>query len=306
MGTGHAGAGLFTVVFWIRAAIASGYAGLPVLLAGISVWWATHRARLDVPAGPVRRARAGRLSGMGVGAIAGVGAIWCGQGLLAPTAVTAGYLFGMLTGEILRAPRPSGPLRVASLATRSAGRYVPRWTAPVALTAGVLTIVAPAALAGLPRVRYGPWSPDGHNTQFTLPGATLSWPSAAASVPLAVVAALALVAGAILMRRVALLPPVAVDQPGVDERGRRNSARAVAGAVVGIELLALAALAILTSDGLAVPAPVGGDAYLGSRILVWSGLSLATAAVMVLCAMGWWRRGPVEPSPAASPHPAAA
>jgi hypothetical protein len=49
-------------------------------------------------------------------------------------------------------------------------------------------------------VRYGPWSPDGKGARFTLPGAALHWP-AAASVPLAAVAALALVVGGISLHR---------------------------------------------------------------------------------------------------------
>jgi hypothetical protein len=124
-------------------------------------------------------------------------------------------------------------------------------------------------------------------------------------VPPAALAVLALVVGGIALRRVVLLPPVAVEQPGVDERARRNSARAVIAAVLAIELFALAAQATLASNGVAVPGPVGGRPYLISRILVWCGISLPIAGVLVWCVMGWWKRLVVEPPAAAPAGPAA-
>jgi hypothetical protein len=117
---------------------------------------------------------------------------------------------------------------------------------------------------------------------------------------------LALVVGGIALRRVVLLPPVAVEKPGVDERARRNSARAVVAAVLAIELFALAAQATLASSGVAVPGPAGGLPYLISRILVWCGICLPIAAVLVWCVMGWWKRLVVEPPAAAPAGPAAA
>ena len=173
------------------------------------------------------------------------------------------------------------------------------------LSAGVLAIAAPIVLAVLPTVRYGPWHPDALDApEIILPGGALQWP-AAACVPPAALAVLALVVGGIALRRVVLLPPVAVEQPGVDERARRNSARAVIAAVLAIELFALAAQAILASNGVAVPGPVGGRPYLISRILVWCAVSLAIAAVLVWCVMGWWKRLVVEPPAAAPAGPAA-
>jgi hypothetical protein len=38
---------------------------------------------------------------------------------------------------------------------------------------------------------------------------------------------------------------------------------------------------------------VGGAAYLGSRILVWTGLAIAVAGVVVWWAMSTRRRGPI-------------
>ena len=78
----------------------------------------------------------------------------------------------------------------------------------------------------------------------------------------------------------------------IAESTRRNAARTITGTVLGVELLALGALTVFTSAGLAVPAPVGGGAYTGSRILVWTGLGLAATGVVVWCALSSWRRGP--------------
>ena len=276
-----------------------------MLLVGAAVWWATRRARLDMPAGLVRRARSARLAGLAAGLILGVLAIRLGQELLAPASVAIGYLFGLLAAELLWVPAPTGPLRVAALQTRYVRPYIPRWSVPVVLSAGVLAIAAPIVLAVLPTVRYGPWHPDALDApQIILPGGVLQWP-AAACVPPAALAVLALVVGGIALRRVVLLPPVAVERPGVDERARRNSARAVIAAVLAIELFALAAQATLASNGVAVPGPAGGLLYLISRILVWCGISLPIAAVLVWCVLGWWKRLVVEPPAAAPAGPAA-
>jgi hypothetical protein len=289
--------GLF--FFWVQALLVLLYIGVPVVLVGAAVWWATRRARLDMPAGLVRRARSARLAGLAVGLILGVLAIQLGQELLAPASVAIGYLFGLLTAELLWVPAPTGPLRVAAIQTRHIRGYIPRWSVPVMLSAGVLAIAAPIVLAVLPTVRYGPWRPDALDAaQITLPGGVLQWP-AAACVPPAALAVLALVVGGIALRRVVLLPPVAVERPGVDEHARRNSARAVLAAVLAIELFALAAQTFLASNGVAVP-PTDGLLYLTSRILIWCSISLDIAAVLVWWVLGWWKRLVAEP-PAAGP-----
>jgi hypothetical protein len=304
MATHDSGAGPQGFFFWVQALLVLLYLGVPVLLVG-AVWWATRRARLDMPAGLVRRARSARLAGLAAGLILGVLAIQLGQELLAPASVAIGYLFGLLTAELLWVPAPTGPLRVAAIQTRHVRGYIPRWSVPVVLSAGVLAIAAPIVLAVLPTVRYGPWHPDALDApQIILPGGVLHWP-AAECVPSAALAALALVVGGIALRRVVLLPPVAVEQPGVDERARRNSARAVIAAVLAIELFALAAQATLASNGVAVPGPAGGLLYLTSRILVWCGISLAIAAVLVWCVMDWWKRLVAEPPAAGPAGPAA-
>jgi len=304
MTTHDSGAGLPAFFFWVQALLVLLSIGVPVLLVGATVWWSMRRARRDMPAGLVRRARSARLAGLAAGLILGVVAIRLGQELLAPASVATGYLFGLLTAELLWVPAPTGPLRVAAIQTRHVRGYIPRWSVPVVLSAGVIAIAAPIVLAVLPAVRYGPWRPDALDApQIILRGGVLQWP-AAACVPPAALAVIALVVGGIALRRVVLLPPVAVERPGVDERARRNSARAVLAAVLAIELFALAAQATLASNGVAVPGSAGGLLYLTSRILVWCGISLAIAAVLVWCVMGWWKRLVAEPPVAGPAGPA--
>lgn len=285
---GAHGTSVFGVAFWMRTVLAAVYVGVPVAMVGASVWWATRRAGPPAPGVPaelVRRARLGRLTGLAAGAVAGVLSIWSAQGQLAPALVAIGYLFGVLLGELLAVPAPSGTVRTAVVRTREAGRYLPHWAVWVAVAAGTVSVLAPLLFAVLPRVRYGPWSPDGADEGSTLPGGTLSWPAAATTVPLAAVAVLGVLVGNLLARRIALLPPVAPD-PVADERVRCRIARAGAGAVIGIELLTLAASVISASSGLAVPSAVGGADYLASRILVWTGFCLAGLGVLAWCVLG--------------------
>jgi hypothetical protein len=277
----------FGVLFWVRLVLVGIWVGVPVLLVGALVWWTTRRGA----AGRVRRAR---LIGLGLGALVGVVAVWLAQLWLAPLAVAAGYLSGVLNGELRGAPPRTGLIRVASLEPRTTSRYAPRWAVVVAVVAGAVTMLAPAVLSAVPTAGYGPWHPF-PGDPFTLPGATLAWPSAALWVPLAVVAGGALIGGALLIRRVTGLPAATPDQSGLLESTRRNAARTIAGTVVGIELVALGALTLFASSGLAVPDQVGGGAYVASRILVWTGLGLAVAGIAVWCALSRWRRVPVDP-----------
>src|ERR1700733_4900312 len=181
--THDSGVALPALFFWIRAILVLLYVGVPVLLVGTTVWWAARRARLDAPAGLVRRARAARLA----------------QEQLAPATIAVGYLFGLLAAELLWVPAPTGPLRVAALQTRYVRRYIPRWSVPVLLSAGVLAIAVPVVLAVLPVVRYGPFHPDALDApQIVLRGGTLQWPTAGC-VPPAALAVLALVVGGLAL-----------------------------------------------------------------------------------------------------------
>lgn len=283
----------FWAVFWPRVDLVAGWVGIPVLLVGLTVWWATRRRRGGggVSGESARRARVGRLAGLGAGALVGVVAVWGGHAWFAPGAVAGGYLLGVAAGELSRYPAPRDPVRVASLEVREPARYVPKWAALIASAASVVTVLAPVVFAAVPRVRYGPWRPDPGYPQPTLPGGTLSWPSAGLTISLAAIAAGALLAGACLVQRVTQLPAPITDRPGLNESARHNAARAIAGVVVGVELLTLGTLAIAASDGLAVPGAASGYAYLGSRALIWTGLGLALTGITTWCVLGWWHRG---------------
>lgn len=296
------GVGVVWALFWVRLELVAIYVGVPAVLLGVTVWWTARRARRDLSGQPARRARYGRLTGLGIGALVGALTFWDGQGLLAPAVVVTGYLMGVLFGELLAAPTPSGPVRVASLRPRTGSAYLPRWPVRLALAAGLVTVVSPLLFVLLPRLRYGPWQPFVGQDAPRLPGGTLSWPSLETSVPLALGAVVVIVAGAVVVRRLAVLPPVSPDQ-STDEQARRNSVWSAVGAVLGVELLLLAATVISASEGLAVPGAGGGAAYQASRALVWSGLGLALTAVMVGCALGRWRRLPAAESATANPHP---
>ena len=266
---GHVPAPIFWFLFWASTLLALVYVAIPVLLIGVSVWWATFRARRDAPRWLVRRARLGRLTGIGVGALVGVVFTWFGRGMVAPAAVGVGYLIGVLIAELLAVPQPSGPLRVASLQPRDARRYLPRWAVPVAVTAAMPVIAGPVAV--ITAGHYG--DADGVTPALLL--------------PLAVIAAVALGLGAIALRRVELVPLAVEGRPEADEGIRRNTARAVAGAVIGIELLLLAALATVLSDEI-----VAGLSSVVDPVLLSCAAALAVAAVLVWCVLGWWKRVP--------------
>lgn len=290
-------AGLFGLVFWMRLGYAAILIGIPLLL-GLVLVWRTTRGHDAAAAGQVRRARLARLTGLGVGALVGVLTVFAAQAFLAPIAVVAGYVVGVHYGELRDTPTPTGAVRVASLRPRAVRQHVPRCAMLIAIVAAALTLLAPAILAAVPTPTYGPWHPVPGDPQITLRGTTLKWPSFVEWLPLGVVAAGALLVGVLLIHRVLRLP---ADQSDQRESTRRNAVRTITGAVVGTELITLGALTLLTSAGLAVPAPLGGAAYLGSRILVWTGLGLAATGIVVWLAMSAWRRGRLVP---ATPPPA--
>jgi len=274
------------MVFWVRLVLAAIWVGVPVLLGLAQVWWTTRRRD------HVRQARITRLTGLGVGALVGVLMVWAAMLWLAPISVVAGYLVGVFSGELRDSPAPSGSVRVASLRPRTVRGYVPRWAMVVAPVAAALTLLAPAILTGMPAASYGPWHPFPDDPTFTLPGAMLKWPPAFDWIPLGVVAVGAVLVGARLIQRVLRLP---ADPSGRGESGLRTAVRTITGTVVGIELVALGAMSIFVSSGVGVPAQVGGAAYVVSRILVWTGLGLAVAGIVVWCALSTWRRGPRVP-----------
>lgn len=289
------GGGLLGVVLLIRLVLIAIWVGLPVLLVGAFVWWTTSRKGIP-PESRARQTRSARLTGLGIGAAVGIVLIFTTDLWLAPIAVAAGYLLGVLNGELHGTPPQTGSLRVASLQPRTAKHYVPGWAAALAIAAAVLTTCGPIVLATMPTASYPPLHPFPQEPSITIPGATDTWPSPGLWIPLAVVACGALVGGALLVRRLLRLPAASTEAPGLAEAARRNAARAVAGTVAGIELLALGAQTIFASSGISVPNYIGGTAYTASRIMVWSGVGLVAAGIIVWCVLSSWRREPTEPA----------
>ncbi|HVV23759.1 MAG TPA: hypothetical protein VHF06_30270 [Pseudonocardiaceae bacterium] len=262
-------AGPFGPAFWLRLAVAGVWVAVPLVFGVVLAWWTTRRRGA--------RARVARLVGLAVGAVFGVLLTFAAQLWLAPIAVVAGYLVAAFTTEVHESPVPTGSVRTASLRSRTLRDYVPLWAMVVAVAAAVITVLTPVVLSAVPTASYGPWHPI---PEVTLPGEQLHWPRATEWVPLGVVAAGALVVGVLLVQRVLRLP---ADRSDPDESGRRVAVRTITGTVVGIELLALGALIVFTSSGLAVPAAIGGAAYTASRVVIWTGLVIALTGIVL-----WW------------------
>jgi hypothetical protein len=286
---------MFGISLLVRLPFAIVLVGVPVLLVGALVWWTTSRKSVAADS-KARQTRSARLKGLGLGGLGGLIAVLLGEFWLGPVIVAAGYLLGVHNGELHDTPPRTGTVRSASLRARTAAHYVPRWAAVVSVVAVVLSVFGPLVLIGVPTPEYGPWQPFPDAPFIVLPGQKLAWPSPVVWVPLAAVACGALVVGALLIRRLLRLPDATADQPGIAEPTRRNAARTITGTVVGIELLVLGALTLLSSSGVDVPDQIGGAAYTASRILIWTGIGLIGAGVVIWCALAGWRRGPVEPN----------
>jgi hypothetical protein len=187
-----------------------------------------------------------------------------------------------VVGELWGWAPPRGSVREASLQERRARDFAPAWAALLAVGAAVPVLIAPAILALVPRISYGPWHPDPYERSLVLSGGQLSWPGAATTVPLAVVAIMALALAVLSLRRVAAAPPLAgAGNPDRDRWWRRSAGRALLGAVVGIEALCLAAVLIEAGDGMAVPSAQASGLHLGARVLDWSGLAIAVGGLLV-------------------------
>ncbi|WP_067176815.1 hypothetical protein [Microtetraspora niveoalba] len=222
-----------------------------------------------------------RLAGLAAG-VAGAWLVFAWDGLgvgpmLAAPVLGAGLLLGTLLGE-LTTPRPHGPLRGASLETRRARDYLPRFSAPLAAVLSLIAVVLLAVTSaagsaddlGRPGRVLAMSSDDGtmHSAAGPWPGWFYAWPMLA-------VLAVAFLLSALVIHRVVQrgrpgLDPVAT---AVDDAQRAHSAQVVTAAyglcvalpLTGVSVVAAGAL-FRQSDlaGWAVPA---GFALLGVALL---------------------------------------
>ena len=297
---------------WIWLILGGVFIGVPAAVIAVAMLLRARASRsVYRHAGTVAsaaRAQARRvigcgLAGLGVGVLVGVALVLDSRANLAALTCAGGYLIGLLLGEYSGQPPAQGPLRAASLLTRRPVDYVPRWAVAGAVLAAALTLAAPIAFALAPSIRYGNWHPFA-GASFNLPGGRTSWPVWPGTVATAVLALVVLLVGAAGLRRVAARPRLAGDgeqaastehaasgSHAVDEVMRRQAGRAILGAVLGLELIVLAAILIAGSEGLAVPVPaVAPGAYLGSRVMVFAGLSCALAGAAAWLVLSGWTR----------------
>jgi hypothetical protein len=235
----------------------------------------------------------------------GLALIAANRGGLAVLACAGGYLAGLLLGEYTGHPPSRGAVRAARLLARRPADYAPRWATAAAVMTAAAVLAAPVVFAFAPAVRYGRWHPfTGYS--LTLPGGQTSWPAVFPGTAAAAVLALAVLGvGVAGLHRVAARPgPADGAEVTVDEVLRRQAGRAIVGAVLGLELITLAALLIAGSSGLAVPVPtVAPAAYLGNRVMVIGGLCCAAAGVAAWLVLSGWTRRLRRPSPPPDPAP---
>jgi hypothetical protein len=294
-----------SIPVWIWLILAVIFIGVPAVIIGVAVLLRARASRSAIrhADGPppaartqARRARWYGLGGLGAGALLGVVLILDQRGGLAPLACSGGYLIGLLMGEYGALPPARGQLRAATLRARRPADYSPHWAVAAVLLAAVLTLAAPVAFAAAPSISYGRGQPF-PGAGFSLPGGRTAWPGWPGTTGAAVFVVIVVLLGAAGLRRVAARPRLAGTElepagEGLDEVLRRQSGRAITGAVLGLELLVLAAILISGSAGLAVPVPaVSAAAYLGNRLMVDGGLCCAAgAAASWLVLSGWIRR----------------
>lgn len=301
---------------WLWLIIVGVGIGIPagVIIAALLLRARASRSALQATGQPAVTARAHisrvtrcGLTGLGIGALIGLALIADSRGGLAVLGCAGGYLGGLLVGEYTGQPPAREPVRSARLIARRPADYLPRWAAAAALLSATLVVAAPVAFAVAPTVRYGNWHPA-PGAGFTLPGGQTSWPAVFPGTAAGAVLSLAaLVIGAAGLRRVAARPgPADGDAVTIDEVLRRQAGRAMAGAVLGLELIILAALLIAGSSGLAVPvSAIAPGAYLGNRVMVIAGLCCAAAGVAAWLVLGGWTRRLRRSGPPPDPAPVA-
>ena len=277
-----------SVIFLVIGIVGLGV-GIPALVVGLFVWVSTRRASKghatdSTSIAAVRRARIGRIGGLITGVVMGFVSYFATNGILTLTFVGIGYLLGVLVIELRPTNLPTGPIRAASLQARSAWQYVPKWVVYSTFVVTLLSLVSPVVFAVIP--------PPAGNTGGQL---------VAAMLPVAAVAAVALIAWLTLMHRVARLPQPVTDEsePSRISATRANAARAISGAVFAIGLMTLAGVLALSVTFLDTYSQ--GPGYEFGRVVVVFAQGLSVVGLIAWAALSRWRSAPAKPADPADP-----
>jgi hypothetical protein len=321
------------IPMWAWIILAAIFVGGPALViaSAVALRALTSRSAFRAPGADAARTHASHvtwseLAGLGGGLLIGIVLVVNQRGILAPLACGGGYLVGLLAGEYWAQPPAWGTRRAAGLLVRRATDYVPRVAGTAIAVTTLLTLAVPIAFGLAPSINYPPFAVSAEprifltsstpTSIFPMPGGLTAWPGWTITVGGAALSVAALLLGAGGLRRIAARPqPVEGAAHDIDELQRRQASSAITGAVLGLQLIVLAALLIEGSSGLAVPvARFSPGAYLGSRIMIWAGLGCAAAgAVAWLTLSGWIGRAhrdgdgpPAEPGSSPGSGPASA
>jgi hypothetical protein len=292
-------------VLWIAGLVAAIFIGIPAVAIGIAMALRARRSRTELtqPEAVSAQRQASRvtwfgLTGLGAGMLLGVVLIVQGVAILAAFSCGSGYLLGLLVGEYAAQPGARGQLRSATLRVRRPADYAPRWAIRAIAAAGLLILTALVIFAVVPAIRYGPWHPF-PGQSFTQPGGATSWPGLGGLLAGVAVSLVTMLLGVAGLRRIAARPQLTdASARALDELLRRQAGRAMAGAVLSLQLVLLALFLIAGSSGLDVPVrAVSGAAYLGHEVMVLAGLGCALGAVASWLILSGWIRRPPQISP---------
>lgn len=259
---------------WQAVAINVGpLVGLPLLaaLAAGATWHTGHRYRLV---------------GALLGAAGGFVLVASVNFLLAPLACPAGYLVGILAGELAGPRRPTGSVRHATLAPRRLSDYAPHRALALAALFAALMVAAPVVLAIVPHLVSLTWRPGwgGSGAEFPAQRVPLLGPAQAA-----IMAAIALgggVLGLLTLRRVTF-GPAPLGLPGATGGGRQvESGWATAGAAVALESFCLSQLLVVTGFTLSSLPHVRPAAAAAVGLgLIWAGLGVYVVGLLAWVAL---------------------
>jgi hypothetical protein len=219
-----------------------------------------------------------------------------GQALLALPLITAGYLLGVLLGEVL-APRPGwARVRLADLRARSSRDLLPVWARTVYWLLLVPVLVAPL----LALVHRAPGATRIVTPDYTCFAGRSSWPPERTFILAALLGASGLVLTELTLAALTRRPRPA-DDPAMtrlDDVLRRMSAQSVAAGAAALGLIMIAAICSAISqaghDVVCPRVPVSGPgpaAYPWAAAVApwigWVGVGCYVGTLLIVATTGW-------------------